>query len=159
MAVPNQGGPVLNKAQFVPYVTGFPLGYWSKAKIPTPKVKVTEVPQAGATQPRKYPSGQVTYDNAEFTGFQDTAGAMEGSLRAWLAQCAGSRTGRAAVPPQAALRDVRVEQTDTDGRVVHEWVLHGCFPVETGDIELEGQDEKPVERKLVLAVTWVEQVT
>jgi hypothetical protein len=158
MALPNQGGPVLNKAQFRVSVSGFPLGYWKSAKIPQPKVKMTKVKEAGAAHERKYPAGIAEYDDAEFTGFQDTGGQMEASIRAWLAQCVNPRTGRTTVAPAAALRDVRVDQCDTDGRVVHEWVLHGCFPLETGDLELDAQDENPVERKLKLAVTWTEGI-
>jgi hypothetical protein len=157
MGVPNQGGPVLNKGQFRVSVNGFVVGYFTAAKIPTLKVKVTKVKQAGAAVERKYPSGLAECDDAELTYNQDTRGAMEAGARAWLVQCVEIRNGRTAVPPDGALRDVQIDQMNTDGTVVHTHVLHGCFPIETGDIELEGGNADAVDKKMKLSVTWPEQ--
>jgi hypothetical protein len=155
----NEGGPVLTKGNYRVSINGFPVGYWKDAKIPTIKHKSTVVPQAGANIPRQQPSGMAEKpEDAEFTAYQGTDGLMETAIRNWFLQCLNLRTGRASGPPQAAFRDVTVEQFDIDGRVVHEWRLRQCFPLETGGLEFAPQDEAPVERKLKLAVNIPEQV-
>lgn len=158
MSVPNQGGAVLAKGNFIVIVAGFPIGYFKAAKIPQAKIGRTEVKQAGAAVSRKYPSGMLEFDDAEFTMFQSSDGLTDAAVKAWLAQCANPKTGKASVPPQGAKRDVTVQQTDTDGSIVHEWILRGAFPLEAGDLDLEAGSSDPVERTLKLSVDFVEQL-
>lgn len=155
---PQAAAPPLFRGKFQVFLQGFPLGYFKGAKIPTPKVKAGSVQPAGTAAPVKFPSGQVEFDDLELKAYQGTDGLLAAAITLWLKQCADARTGRALVPPQAAKRDVTIVQYDTDGREVHEWLCVGAFPLDTGGIELESGDEKPVERDMKISVDRVDQV-
>lgn len=158
MAQMHRGGPPLVKGQFGVFVDGFTLGYWTKAKIPSMKVKKTSVQEAGAPVAKHYPSGLAEFDDLELSSYMGTDGALTDDLEAWLKACVDPRTGRTTLDPESARKDITVVQYDTDGTEIEEWRCHGGFPIDLGAIELEAGDEKKVYRDSKFSVDWVEKV-
>ena len=158
MAFPTQAGAPLVGGNFGVFVRGFNVGYFEKVKIPSAKPKKTTVQPAGNAAPSHFPTGLVEYDEAEVDGYQGTDGSLEASIQAWLTDCANAETGVASKVPEAAKRPVTVVQYDTNGAEIHEWLLVGAFPTDTGGIELAGGDEKKVTRAMKLSVDRVKPV-
>lgn len=158
MAFPTQGGAPLVKGQFGIFMRGFPAGYFTKAKIPTAKIKETTVHPAGTTAPIAFPSGIVErFEDAEFDYYQGTDGAIDGVIETWVKQCANVRTGKTSVTPQEAKRPVRVVQYDTNGDEKAEWLMTGCFIKEPGALEFEGGSSDASNRTLKLSVDYCEK--
>lgn len=157
MSFPVQGGAPIVEGKFGVFILGFPVGYFLTAKIPSMKVKKTEVQSAGTAFVTKFPSGIFeNVDDAEFEFYQGVNGQIDDAVDAWLRQGADARLQGASVPPEAAKRDVTVIQYDSDNTELHEWTLHGGFVVEGGPVELKNGSSDPSKRKLVVSIDWVE---
>lgn len=155
--IPTLAGPVLVEGKYAVFIDGFPLGYFGDAKIPQMKVKPTTLNTAGMPYEQKFPSGMFdSVDNLELEAYQAIDGGVDTSIETWLKQCADARTLGASGPPQAAKKDIVVEQLGADNTVIKTHTMHGCFLLEPGAIELKAGSADAVKRKTVIAVEWVE---
>lgn len=154
---------VLDQTGFNIYFGAIPLANGGSQTLTLSCVNVTlpgqgnesfEAPLHG--QVFKFRGRKTTARTLNITFYELSDGGNLQTLLAWNEYCVGTKSGNSGGYKSQYATDMRVDILDTVGNAVRSHLVHGVFPQDIPDVQMDGTSSAPVQLSPVFNYDWID---